>query len=588
MFYVADSQPELRSESPGDQRSNQSYNGAESDNENPTDKPSGEISEDEFRTNHNIDSNNLDVRNKSHGDDERHRFTTKCNNMILKDNTILEENPIPNEKCDLYDTVNHVDTNLSQCLFKQDFGNIKGTREDIVTNDGRIDESFRKLMGHSRKINNNYMFHSKGLDEAMFAYNNIYQNMQEKTGSKLFQNHIAFNRKLNEFSDRLFNNVQFGRDLHSKSRVINKYGSDVSEDVEIKDTNSEEISTKIDTEVTPKNETHRFEHVEIKPNYVELNKHISDIDVKFNENVNRDRIDPIGGRVFCKNYKLDSGYYETNRITDKFDTNKEQEVYKNINNGMAITNSMVNTNNYTYGSSKRDSRELAKAMNNIQGQSSHGRKKRSRAAFSHAQVYELEKRFNQQKYLSGPERADVAKSLKLTETQVRNNNESENLVPKPSLQDETQTTSTSRKLSLKGNSSHPSNGGGSSKKVAVKILVQDSLPYGSEYFYGPGSGGPGIPGGKLGGVPQSNVVGPSALYYYPLFYNMHPSNQFVNSHTSPVLTRVSSTTYEDHDDGSSRGGGESGGEGSGDEEEMVDVCNNDVDEEEPSSSNLSE
>ncbi|EPY74863.1 biorientation of chromosomes in cell division protein 1-like protein [Camelus ferus] len=45
------------------------------------------------------------------------------------------------------------------------------------------------------------------------------------------------------------------------------------------------------------------------------------------------------------------------------------------------------------------------------------RKKRSRAAFSHAQVFELERRFNHQRYLSGPERADLAASLKLTETQ---------------------------------------------------------------------------------------------------------------------------------------------------------------------------
>ncbi|XP_004933123.2 homeobox protein bagpipe [Bombyx mori] len=48
-----------------------------------------------------------------------------------------------------------------------------------------------------------------------------------------------------------------------------------------------------------------------------------------------------------------------------------------------------------------------------------GRKKRSRAAFSHGQVYELERRFSQQRYLSGPERADLAVSLKLTETQVK-------------------------------------------------------------------------------------------------------------------------------------------------------------------------
>ncbi|KAK1166543.1 NK3 homeobox 3 [Acipenser oxyrinchus oxyrinchus] len=46
-------------------------------------------------------------------------------------------------------------------------------------------------------------------------------------------------------------------------------------------------------------------------------------------------------------------------------------------------------------------------------------KKRCRAAFSHEQVYELERRFNLQKYLSGPERADLAAALKLTETQVK-------------------------------------------------------------------------------------------------------------------------------------------------------------------------
>ncbi|XP_026461363.1 homeobox protein zampogna-like [Ctenocephalides felis] len=47
------------------------------------------------------------------------------------------------------------------------------------------------------------------------------------------------------------------------------------------------------------------------------------------------------------------------------------------------------------------------------------RKKRSRAAFSHAQVYELERRFSTQRYLSGPERSELAKALRLTETQVK-------------------------------------------------------------------------------------------------------------------------------------------------------------------------
>jgi homeobox protein Nkx-3.2 len=46
-------------------------------------------------------------------------------------------------------------------------------------------------------------------------------------------------------------------------------------------------------------------------------------------------------------------------------------------------------------------------------------KKRSRAAFSHAQVFELERRFRHQRYLSGPERSDLAHTLKLTETQIK-------------------------------------------------------------------------------------------------------------------------------------------------------------------------
>ncbi|NWU11340.1 NKX31 protein, partial [Cephalopterus ornatus] len=45
--------------------------------------------------------------------------------------------------------------------------------------------------------------------------------------------------------------------------------------------------------------------------------------------------------------------------------------------------------------------------------------KRSRAAFSHSQVIELERKFSRQKYLSAPERAHLAKNLQLTETQVK-------------------------------------------------------------------------------------------------------------------------------------------------------------------------
>ncbi|KAI4872013.1 hypothetical protein NFI96_018451 [Prochilodus magdalenae] len=47
------------------------------------------------------------------------------------------------------------------------------------------------------------------------------------------------------------------------------------------------------------------------------------------------------------------------------------------------------------------------------------KQKRSRAAFTHVQVLELEKKFSRQKYLSAPERAHLATALRLTETQVK-------------------------------------------------------------------------------------------------------------------------------------------------------------------------
>ncbi|KTG01798.1 hypothetical protein cypCar_00042791 [Cyprinus carpio] len=108
------------------------------------------------------------------------------------------------------------------------------------------------------------------------------------------------------------------------------------------------------------------------------------------------------------------------------------------------------------------------------------RKKRSRAAFSHAQVFELERRFNHQRYLSGPERADLAASLKLTETQV-----------KIWFQNRRYKTKR-RQMAADLLASAPA-----AKKVAVKVLVRDDR---RQY----------IPG---------EVLRPPLLsYYYPYTY----------------------------------------------------------------------
>ncbi|CAG9761128.1 unnamed protein product [Ceutorhynchus assimilis] len=88
------------------------------------------------------------------------------------------------------------------------------------------------------------------------------------------------------------------------------------------------------------------------------------------------------------------------------------------------------------------------------------RKKRSRAAFTHAQVFELERRFGQQRYLSGPERADLANTLKLTETQVK-------------IWYQNRRYKTKRKqLQMQETNMVNSNG----RKVAVKVLVKDDMP----------------------------------------------------------------------------------------------------------------
>lgn len=89
------------------------------------------------------------------------------------------------------------------------------------------------------------------------------------------------------------------------------------------------------------------------------------------------------------------------------------------------------------------------------------RKKRSRAAFTHAQVFELERRFSQQRYLSGPERADLAQALKLTETQV-----------KIWYQNRRYKTKRKQLQMQESNLLH----GQSARKVAVKVLVKDDIP----------------------------------------------------------------------------------------------------------------
>ncbi|KPP76718.1 hypothetical protein Z043_103918 [Scleropages formosus] len=120
-------------------------------------------------------------------------------------------------------------------------------------------------------------------------------------------------------------------------------------------------------------------------------------------------------------------------------------------------------------------------------------KKRSRAAFTHAQVYELERRFNLQRYLSGPERADLAGALKLTETQV-----------KIWFQNRRYKTKRRQMAAELAASSPPV----VAKKVAVKVLVRnDQRQYGPEELSASSSGA---------------SLFRAYQYYYPYVYCLQP------------------------------------------------------------------
>ncbi|XP_073510848.1 homeobox protein Nkx-2.6 [Phyllobates terribilis] len=88
-------------------------------------------------------------------------------------------------------------------------------------------------------------------------------------------------------------------------------------------------------------------------------------------------------------------------------------------------------------------------------------RRKPRVLFSQVQVYELERRFKQQKYLSAPEREQLASALKLTSTQVKIWFQNRRYKCKRQKQD--------RSLELAGQPPPP-------RRVAVPVLVRDGKP----------------------------------------------------------------------------------------------------------------
>ncbi|NXA04896.1 NKX26 protein, partial [Sapayoa aenigma] len=99
-------------------------------------------------------------------------------------------------------------------------------------------------------------------------------------------------------------------------------------------------------------------------------------------------------------------------------------------------------------------------------------RRKPRVLFSQAQVFELEQRFKQQKYLSAPEREHLARLLQLTSTQVKIWFQNRRYKCKRQRQD--------KSLELAAHPLPP-------RRVAVPVLVRDGKPClgGSQAFPAP-------------------------------------------------------------------------------------------------------
>lgn len=153
------------------------------------------------------------------------------------------------------------------------------------------------------------------------------------------------------------------------------------------------------------------------------------------------------------------------------------------------------------------------------------RKKRSRAAFSHAQVFELERRFAQQRYLSGPERADLAKNLRLTETQVK-------------IWFQNRRYKTKRKQIQQ----HEVAVLNATKRVPVQILVREDGSYG--HMLMPSSGSPSTAVSNGSSTTTAAALAAAAAHYgnnidHPTLLNMYRHQVSYNSYvTNTSLIRL--------------------------------------------------
>ncbi|KAI8784871.1 homeobox protein Nkx-2.1, partial [Biomphalaria glabrata] len=136
-------------------------------------------------------------------------------------------------------------------------------------------------------------------------------------------------------------------------------------------------------------------------------------------------------------------------------------------------------------------------------------RRKRRVLFSQGQVYELERRFKTQKYLSAPEREQMAMSIGLTPTQVKIWFQNHRYKHKRQQKDREKMETSSQKESPGHNGSSHKNSGSSSsssspRKVSVPVLIRDGKSTSDV-----GNGGLG--GGSSGSSSASSASSSSSL-----------------------------------------------------------------------------
>ncbi|CAL1577998.1 unnamed protein product [Knipowitschia caucasica] len=140
-------------------------------------------------------------------------------------------------------------------------------------------------------------------------------------------------------------------------------------------------------------------------------------------------------------------------------------------------------------------------------------RRKPRVLFSQGQVFELERRFKQQRYLSAPEREHLASSLKLTSTQVKIWFQNRRYKCKRQRQDKT--------LEMAGHHHHAAP---PPRRVAVPVLVRDGRPC-------------------LAGSQNYSSSYPPYSYSYPTYSNAVYTNSYSCTYSSlPTLPPANTST----------------------------------------------